>query len=442
MKTFDRILGIAVMSVGAALSACGGGSGSTTNGGVDLSSASPRRGVTPTPATASADSGNTVPIVVDTSMGSVNQPAITITLCPPGAGDTSQCVTVKNMLVDTGSVGVRVASSALTAALKAQLSTQAGATDDSTGTAPIVECAQFAAGFTWGAIRRADVAIGGKKASNVAIQVIGDGGYTVPDDCSSRGGPNLGSLLGADGTQAFNGVVGIGHFVRDLAPAAKAVMPGGYYYCSSANACAATRVPLNEQVMNPVAAFPTNNNGTIIRLPALPAGGQSRVTGELVFGVGSQQNNAMPANPSILRVDKNGFFTTRYQGRVIMYSAIDSGTNGIAFQDATIPVTSEWYTPANPRTLSATMESTNGTGEPVIVPFTIGNATSVMASGYAAYDNLGIYVPTLSGYDSSNASSLSIETFLWGMPFFYGRDVYTVFEGATVGPQGGPFVAF
>ena len=55
----------------------------------------------------------------------------------------------------------------------------------------------FASGYTWGPIKRADVTIGSKKASNLPIQVIGDSGYTVPSDCMSRGGPNLGSLLGS-----------------------------------------------------------------------------------------------------------------------------------------------------------------------------------------------------------------------------------------------------
>jgi hypothetical protein len=31
---------------------------------------------------------------------------------------------------------------------------------------------------------------------------------------------------------------------------------------------------------------------------------------------------------------------------------------------------------------------------------------------------------------------------LWGLPFFYGRTVYTVLENAKVGAQAGPFVAF
>jgi hypothetical protein len=322
------------------------------------------------------------------------------------------------------------------------LLTQVGATDDKVGSAPIVQCALFASGFTWGPIKRADVILGNKKASNIPIQVIGDGGYTAPDDCTSRGGPDLGPLLGANGNRAFNGIVGIGHFVRDSSLAAKSVIPAGYYYCPTTDSCTGTRVPLTRQVMNPVAGLATNNNGTVIRLPALPAGGQVRVTGQLIFGVGTQANNALPANANILQVDGNGLFTTQYQGRAIINSAIDSGTNGYAFSDTTIPTTGEWYTPPSDQALSATMASTNGTGNPVMVQFSIGNATNMMGSGYAAYDNLGMYLASLPVYDVSTNNMLSEEGFLWGLPFFYGRTVYTVLENARVGTQAGPFVAF
>jgi hypothetical protein len=443
MKTVNPNLGIALLSASLTLCACGGGgSGGTTNSGIDWQ-ATPSWPISPTPTpSSSTDTSNTVPIVVDQSMLSVNQPTVTITLCPPSTTNASQCVTVKNMLVDTGSVGVRVTSSALTDALKSQLLTQVGATDDKIGNVPIVQCSMFASGFTWGPIKRADVTIGSKKASNLPIQVIGDGGYTVPSDCISRGGPNLGSLLGSNGTYTFNGIVGIGHSVRDIATAAQTLIPATYYYCSSTSSCTTTRVPLAKQVMNPVAAFSTNNNGTIIRLPALSAGGQASVTGELVFGVGTQQNNALPSNPTIVHVDGNGFFTTQYQGRAIINSAIDSGTNGYAFSDSTIPTTGEWYTPASERSLSATMEATNGSGQPVTVPFSIGNAANAMATGYAAYDNVGMYLTGFPVYDVSTDTMLSEEGFLWGLPFFYGRSVYTVLENTKVGTQAGPFVAF
>jgi hypothetical protein len=162
----------------------------------------------------------------------------------------------------------------------------------------------------------------------------------------------------------------------------------------------------------------------------------------LIFGVGTQANNALPANANILQVDGNGLFTTQYQGRAIINSAIDSGTNGYAFSDTTIPTTGEWYTPPSDQALSATMASTNGTGNPVMVQFSIGNATNMMGSGYAAYDNLGMYLASLPVYDVSTNNMLSEEGFLWGLPFFYGRSVYTVLENARVGTQAGPFVAF
>jgi hypothetical protein len=443
MKTLNNTLGIALLSVSVVLSACGGGGSgnSTSNSGINWP-ASASWPVTPTPPSPPVDASNTVPIVVDTSMAGVNQPSVTVTLCPPGAADNSQCVTVKNMLVDTGSVGVRVASSALPSALKAQLLTQAGATDDTVGSAPIVQCALFASGYVWGPVKRADVTIGSKKASNIPIQVIGDGGYTTPADCISRGGPNLSPLLGSNGSRAFNGIVGIGHSVRDSSAAVKSLIPAGYYYCSSTNSCTSTRMPLAKQVMNPVAAFASNNNGTIIRLPALPAGGQASVTGQLIFGVGTQSNNALPTNPNIVPVDGNGFFTTQYQGRVIINSAIDSGTNGYAFSDSTIPTTGEWYAPSSVLGLSATMEATNGTSKPIMVPFSIGNAGNVMSSGYAAYDNVGMYLSSLPVYDVISNNMLSEEGFLWGLPFFYGRSVYTVLENTKVGSQAGPFVAF
>ena len=58
----------------------------------------------------------------------------------------------------------------------------------------------------------------------------------------------------------------------------------------------------------------SDNNGTVIRLPALPPGGRESVSGQLIFGIGTQQNNMLPANATVLALDKYGKFTTQYQG--------------------------------------------------------------------------------------------------------------------------------
>jgi hypothetical protein len=328
------------------------------------------------------------------------------------------------MLVDTGSVGVRIMASALPA-LAPQLLTQVGAPDDASGVAPIAECMPFGSGITWGSVKRADVKIGGRTASNIPIQLVGDGAYSIPPDCVAHGGPDLSAVekLGA------NGILGIGYGTYDSKGALTTALPGNYYYCTSAGACFNTRMSMNKQVVNPVAAFSRDNNGTIIRLPRLPAGGQASVTGELVFGIGTQSNNALPSNVDILAIDEYGEFTTQYQGRVFNWSMIDSGTNGFAFQDDSIPTTSNWYTPSTALNLAATMETTNGKGTPVSLPFTIDNAFRVSANGYAAYDNIGWY---------QSGSKM----FMWGLPFFYGRSVYTTVGNGMIGKQSGPFVAF
>jgi hypothetical protein len=179
--------------------------------------------------------------------------------------------------------------------------------------------------------------------------------------------------------------------------------------------------------MNPVAGFATDNNGTIIRLPALPPEGQASVTGELVFGVGTRANNALPAGAKIVSVTDQGTFTTLYGNRSLL-GIVDSGTNGLAFRDASIPTSpTSWYTPQSTLSLSATMMSI--TGLQTAVPFSIANADKLFEMRYAAHENLG-------------ASSLSSSMFIWGLPFYFGRSVYTVLSDAQVGAKTGPFIAF
>jgi len=366
---------------------------------------------------------NTVPITIDNTLGTVvNLPYVSVTICAPGTQGAHRCASVDHMLVDTGSVGVRVTAAALGSALTAQLPQQTGASNDTTSRAPIAQCAIFASGYTWGSIRRADVAIGGEQAADIPVHVIGDGAYpTTPTDCVSRGGAsmNTASTLGA------NGIVGIGHLARDFPQAAQSALAASYYYCPTPSSCTPARVPIDRQTMNPVAAFATDNNGTLIRLPALPPGGQLSVAGELVFGIGTRANNALPAEPVYLSVSDRGAFTTRYNDRTTT-SVIDSGSNGLFFPDASIPVWSGWYAPAVTQTRTATLISNTGNLQTTI-PFTIANALNLFATSYAAYDNLG-----------APASSL----FIWGLPFFYGRSVYTALSGMPAGSRSGPYVAF
>ncbi|MFL9963502.1 DUF3443 domain-containing protein, partial [Paraburkholderia sediminicola] len=365
---------------------------------------------------------NTAPITVERFTTYVNIPYVSVTICIPGSQGASQCAKIDHMQVDTGSTGVRVLASALGSAFAGSLPAQSGATDDPTGNAPIAECAQFNSGYTWGSIKRADVTIGSKVAGNLPIQVIADGKYSTPSACGSRGGVNLNTVAG----MGANGVVGISPARRDYAAAATSVLPAAYYYCASATSCTSTRVPLDTQVMNPVANFTSDNNGTIIRLPALPAAGQASASGELVFGIGTQSNNALPSNANILALSQDGYFTTTYKGSAYL-SAIDSGSNANYFPDYTVPYLGDWFVPTATLNLSAILTGVSSGSTPVTVPFSLANGVSLLASQYAAYDSLG---------------SPMYSTFLWGLPFFYGRSVYTALTNSTIGTQTGPFIAF
>ncbi|MGN8112492.1 DUF3443 family protein [Paraburkholderia sp. 22098] len=66
------------------------------------------------------------------------------------------------------------------------------------------------------------------------------------------------------------------------------------------------------------------------------------------------------------------------------------------------------------------------------MPFSIADTSNLRLSGYYALSNVGVNF----AYSGKNSM------FLWGLPFFYGRDVYTVMGNAKVGNQSGPFVAF
>ena len=66
-----------------------------------------------------------------------------------------------------------------------------------------------------------------------------------------------------------------------------------YFACPGGTSCARTAVPLAQQVANPVAKFAVDNNGVIVQMPPMPDTGAPSATGTLVFGIGTQSNNAL-----------------------------------------------------------------------------------------------------------------------------------------------------
>jgi hypothetical protein len=186
-----------VLGVFVVLSGCGGGGGGSSNAGsapatspapaspASTPSSPPVTSTSPTPTVAQSTTPNVQPIsVVATPSNTRNMLVTSVTVCAPG---TSNCVTIDNVQVDTGSQGLRLLASQLPASLA--LPAVAGAT---TANSVSGECAVFGTGYTWGAVRTADVRMAGQLASSLSIQVISDPALpTVPSDCAASGLPML-----------------------------------------------------------------------------------------------------------------------------------------------------------------------------------------------------------------------------------------------------------
>ena len=399
--------GILAMAAFALLS-CGGGSspsGSSSGGSV-------------IPATGS----NVLPVVVDSGPNgdSVNTLFTSVTLCVPGS--TTECQTIDHIQVDTGSYGLRVLGSVLTLSLPLNL-----ATDGNT----LSECTQFVDGFSWGPLASADVQLSGETAASVPIQVIGGASATAPP----AGCTALGTAEDTVATFGANGILGVGVFEQDCGSGCVDNAASGFYYSCSQTACTPIAVPLASQVQNPVALFVTDNNGSIIDLPAVASPGAASLTGSLIFGIDTQSNNAS-GNQTLLTVDAgNGDFTTVFAGQTLAESFLDTGTNGLFFNASNVTQCSNtnfsgFYCPAASQSFTATLTGTNGVS--TTASFSIDNAETVATNDptYTVLTGLG------GTYTTSN------DTFDWGLPFYFGRRVATAIELHSSAVGTGPYVAF
>jgi hypothetical protein len=388
-----------------------------------LTSACGSSSSSPAPGPAPGPTQNTVPVVVNAGPAGdyANGLFASVTVCAPGS--TSNCQTIGGILVDTGSSGLRMLSSAMSSSLVAALPQQT-----SNGN-PVIECAQFQDGFTWGPVQSADISMAGERASAVPIQVIGTpNAPAVPASCSSAGPPE--DTLAALGA---NGVLGVGVFRQDCGPgcAVSGSSNPGFYYACPSSGCQIIAEGINQQLQNPVWLFTGDNNGVVIALPSISAPGAATVSGTMIFGIGTQSNNAL-GSATVQTTTGDGSFTVSFQNKPYTESFIDSGTNGIFFLDAATtglplcPDSKDFYCPASPQTLNATNVGANNTNK--AISFSITNADTFL-------NNPMLFAsPTLGGPNPGS--------FDWGLPFFFGKTIFTAIEGQNSPGGFGPYWAY
>jgi len=420
MRNLTCVLITAIVAVSATMSGCGGGGGGSNDStSAAAPAASAPAAVAPAqPASAPANTvaqsttPNVLPITVaQIATGTRNMLQTSVTICVPG---TSTCQTIDNIQVDTGSQGLRILASALDPTLVLPSVTA------STGSTA-ASCTVFGSGYTWGSVRTADVHLAGEVAAATSIQVIADPAIpAVPTDCSNSGLP----MLTATALRS-NGVLGVGPFTADCGSGcATTALPRWYYGCTSGT-CVAATMPVAQQVTNPVSRFATDNNGLVIDLPAVAATGAASVTGTMTFGIGSQSNNLLGSAQVLTSNSVTGFVSTTFQGQTYGTSYIDSGSNGMFFPLSSVPACGFWFCPAAVQNLAATVAGINGATS--AVTFALGNATSLFATGNSALNNL---------------AGPANNYFAWGLPFFFGRRIFTAIEASATPAGNGPYYAF
>ncbi len=404
----------------------------------------------------------------------------TVTVCTPG---TTDCVAVPNVLVDTGSVGLRILSTALTGITLNQIT-------DSATSEPLYECVQYGdLSYTWGPMQMATVQVGGETASAVPTASGGTANAGIPIQVIAAGQtpPSAVGIVGMSGTYfnpclyyhgtsgatggnnddstttlGANGILGIGNYAQDCGGECESASTDNrYLVCASIDSatCELQGVAVENQAWNPVAAFPVDNNGVSINLPAINTAGASTVTGTLTFGIGTESNNTIPDTAGIYELDADGNFeSATFNGTTYCSSGlstcpaseasagsfIDSGSNAYYVSDDTDLNTSNcitstveigYYCPSSDLSFSLGLTGANNTTITVTVP--IDNATTLFTNtSHAAFNDLGgpSCVPNSTAGITCDLADQYLDL---GLPFFFDRPIYVGIYGTnTTYPNG------
>lgn len=360
---------------------------------------------------ASSGQANVMTIAV-TGAASFNQPVATVTICTPGS--TSACSTITNLLVDTGSYGLRIFASSLSASGGSAVPV---VVNDSTYGNPLNECVSYLDGTgQWGAVKTADVYMGSsvsgtEKGSSIPIEIISTTAESMSPASNCSTAANLDSA-----SSGYNGIIGVGLFVGDCGTECTLHANNGQYYSCTGSSCTGVTVSAAQMVSNPVAYLPSGfNNGVIMQFPNVADAGASSISGYLILGIGSQSNNTPGTAVNTYTADTDGNFTTSFANNT--YTAfIDSGSNGLYFPGSSeiSTCTDGFYCPSSEVNLLATQTGSNSASSSV--SFFIANADQFSGSNMV-FNNIGANMATY---------------FDWGFPFFLGRTIFVGIDGKTV----------
>jgi hypothetical protein len=387
--------------------------------------------------------------------GLVNGIFTNINVCQHG---TTNCAPVDNVLVDTGSIGLRLVQGVLGSVTLSQIVQNGN---------PLLECVQYGdTSYSWGPMQLADVKIAGEQAPNIPVQLLGATNNAVPQNCFTQGTPNSslpGNPPGNEDTLASlgaNGILGIGDAIVDCGSSCTTNATGSGYYTCPNGTCSEVTVQTGFQAANPIAAFSSvDKNGFMISFPSVPATGAITLSGTMNFGIGTQTDNAL-GNVTLFAMDQCGDFpTVIFNGVSYMDTNcngagsglggfLDTGSNALYVLDASVlssfgisdcPSSSNlsafYCVTGGTATLSGISLMGNGNVGSGTISLNIADAITLIRTNNAVFNDLG--------GDSGN--SVATDFFDFGAPFFFGRTIFIGIAGEPVpnganAPNG--FVAF
>lgn len=433
--TVFLIAGCSIPSVEPAGGSAGTGNNSQTGNQNQTGTTTPSTGGS----TVTPPGGNVMTVTVNGSLCGPasnqynNEPCTSVTLCQAG---TSNCQTIDDLLVDTGSFGLRIFSSAITVPMTPEKTASGGT---------LAECINYGDGSSqWGPVETVDVILGQEPAVAMPIQVI-NSSFGGASNCGTPQDPPQSSPQQAH----FNGIIGVGLLAQDCGPTCvNSTTFEQYFSCSGSN-CSLTTVSLAEQVTNPISLLPVDNNGLIFQLPSVAATGAASVSGTITLGIGTQSNNTPAAGVTVLGAapstvilgnDTLSTVFSSYSNKAVA-GFIDSGSNYLYIPPPSgnsVPNCgvankvsySGFFCPTSQVSFSAENESVTSSSTSA-VSFEIGNAIDLLTSTNMVFGNIGF-----------NAGGGADASFDWGLPFFFGRTIYVGIEATKSSLGTGPYWAY
>lgn len=377
-------------------------------------------------ATTSNQVNNVAEIVIDKgpdslpeSRATTNILYTTIRVCSPGS--ITNCLSIDHVLLDTGSTGLRIINSNAIDALRLPRMLY--------NESLVNECTSFPRGYVWGSINYADVYWAHEIAPKITLQIIANTTAPVPSSCLDFSPPNP---IHTVSELRANAIMGIGNMVYDKESDVLGIESSGagYYSCSN-NSCSHINIPDTSQVSNIIAQFKdkTVTNGYLIQLPEVLESYTDILKGQIVFGLNTKSNNQISTQAKIFRAMPLGYITTIYANQV-KFGLFDSGTNSIKVTsntDPVIPVIHGELFPSTPIMLTAQLADF-AFAEPF---YNLSDVNFMLISNQQVKPVLP-YVGTYGGFSE----------FLWGIPFFIGKNVYFGINKATVNNESTPFVGY